>query len=113
MAERTRSAASIKTITRNDLISEIVDDFGGKYQKKQVREILGQYEYHVIEHLKSATPQKSVLIRLFFGLQLTSKWVKEQTCTLAGVPYTRENRIYPHARFTRNFVRNTINRLDN
>lgn len=107
-----RKSDAVKIVTREDLITEITGDFGGQFDKKEIRAILDQLEYHVVDHLKSVTDKQSVFIRLFLGLELTSRVVKEQKAVLNGKTYIRSNRIKPNARFTRYFTRRTLNDLE-
>lgn len=107
-----RKSDSVKIITREDLITEVTEDFGGQFDKKEIRAIFDQLEYHVVDHIKSVTDKQSVFIRLFLGLEITSRVIKEQKAVLNGKTYIRSNRIKPNAKFTRYFVRKTINGLE-
>jgi CBS domain containing-hemolysin-like protein len=102
----------IKVITHKDLIEEIVGDFGGEYSKKEVTDILNQLEYNIVNHLKSASEQQSILIKLFFGLQITSRILEKQEVDFNGRTFERCKRIHPKAKFTRYFRRCILNELD-
>lgn len=69
---------AVLKITQSDLIDELSDDFIGIYDRETITDIIKGLEENVVYHLKRATKEKSVLIKLFFGLQINSRIVNEQ-----------------------------------
>lgn len=102
---------AVLKITKRDLISELTDDFMGLYSEEMITNVISALEENLIGHLKEATTEKPVLIKLFQGLQLTSKVVPEHEGHLDRTHYIRAERLKAHARFTRYFNRETMNSL--
>lgn len=102
---------AVLKITQSDLIDELADDFIGVYDRETITNIIKGLEDNIVYHLKRATKEKSVLIKLFFGLQITSRIVDEQEVSLNGTHYTRSERYSVRSKVSRYFNRVIMNDL--
>ena len=102
---------AVLKITQSDLIDELADDFVGIYDRETIINIIKGLEENIIYHLKRATKEKSVLIKLFFGFQITSRVVDEQEVSLNGTHYTRSERYSVRSKVSRYFNRVIMNGL--
>ena len=98
-------------ITQADLIQEMYDDLNGIYSTETITAFIKSFEDVILSYLKMATEDTQILIKPFFGLQLSSKVISEHTSTLNDKKYTRSVRIKANAKFTRYFNRTRLNDL--
>lgn len=98
---------NIVSYNQTDLIREIAADYAGQYDRDDVRNILESYENHIREHLcEAAELEKPVVVKLFSGLQLNSRFVPEHTTNTPfgdNVKIGDRIRITPHT--SRHFTR--------
>lgn len=92
---------------QTDLIHEIVEDYTGQYDRDDVRNILELYENHIREHLcEAAELKKPIVVKLFSGLQINSRFVPEHTTnTIFGNNVEVSDKIRVTARTSRHFTR--------
>lgn len=92
---------------QTDLIREIAADYAGQYDRDDVRNVLESYENHIREHLcEAADLKKPIVIKLFSGLQINSRFVPEHvTNTPFGNNVEVCDRIRVAARTSRHFTR--------
>lgn len=92
---------------QTDLIHEIAADYTGQYDRDDVRNILESYENHIREHLcEAAELEKPIVVKLFSGLQINSRFVPEHTTnTPFGDNVKVSDRIRVTARTSRHFTR--------
>ena len=95
---------SLVTIKQSDLVDEIVADYSGIYSKDCVKNILDSLESHITDENH---PQK---IKLFYGLNLTSKVEPAKSKNCFGVDLDVESHIVAKANFTKCFLRK-VNQL--
>ena len=102
---------AVLKINQIDLIDELADDFIGIYDRETITNIIKGLEENIVYHLKRATKEKSVLIKLFFGLQITSRIVDEQEVSLNGTHYIRSERYSVRSKISRYFNRVIMNEM--
>ncbi|MEY8518754.1 hypothetical protein AALC25_18015 [Lachnospiraceae bacterium 29-84] len=92
---------------QSDLIREIAMDYAGQYDSDDIRNILESYESHIREHLcESADLKKPIVVKLFSGLQINSRFIPEHTTnTPFGDNVEISDRIRVAARTSRHFTR--------
>lgn len=100
---------------QTDLIREIAADYAGQYDRDDVRNVLESYENHIREHLcEAADLKKPIVIKLFSGLQINSRFVPEHvTNTPFGNDVKIRDRIRVTARTSRHFTRKLNNEAFN
>ena len=101
---------SLVTIKQSDLVDEIVSDYSGIYSKHTVKNILDSLELHITEHLTETDENHPQKIKLFYGLNLTSKIEPAKSKNCFGVDLDVESHIVAKANFTKCFLRK-VNQL--
>lgn len=104
---KTMRSKNLISYNQTDLIHEIAADYTGQYDRDDVRNILESYENHIREHLcEAAELEKPIVVKLFSGLQINSRFVPEHTTnTPFGDNVKVSDRIRVTARTSRHFTR--------
>ncbi len=101
---------SLVTIKQSDLVDEIVSDYSGIYSKDCVKNILDSLESHITEHLIETDENHPQKIKLFYGLNLTSKVEPAKSKNCFGIDLDVKSHIVARANFTKCFLRK-VNQL--
>ena len=91
-------------------IKQIVSDYSGIYSKDTVKNILDSLELHITEHLTETDENHPQKIKLFYGLNLTSKIEPAKSKNCFGVGLDVESHIVAKANFTKCFL-SKVNQL--
>ena len=108
---RKKQSQRSTTIVKQDIIDDIVADFDDKYTHKEIEDVLNSFWNICTYYLKSSTPDNPILVKPFFGLQLTSSIVKSEERKALGTTFYCSNRRRVAAKLTRYFTRTTMNDL--
>lgn len=104
---------TFNTITKSRLIKEIVNNLNGKISQNDVLMVLDSLEDICIYHLKQATVDHPVIIKLMNGLRIQSKLLPEEKVnTFNGEFCIRTECFKTDAKFTRYFNRRILNDLN-
>lgn len=96
---------SLVTTKQSDLIEEIVSDYSGIYSKDCVKNILDSLENHVTEHLVETDENHPQKIKLFYGLNLTSKVEPAKSKNCFGIDLNVDSHIVIKPQFTKCYAR--------
>lgn len=99
----------IMTIVKKDIVKDITVEFNGKYTEKEVEDILNSFWDVCTYYLYNATKKQSVLLKPFFGLQLSSKIIDERAKKLNGEEFIQSSRKKATAKLTRYYNRCKMN----
>lgn len=98
-------------ITKQDLIEDVQKDFGGKYSKREIEDILNSFWDNIVYYLKNSEINESVIIRPFLGIKFISRMERKREQTGLGKSFTFEKRRRVKAEFSQYFKRQKINDL--
>lgn len=98
------------TITRQDLVNEVIRDFNGRYSYRDVEDILNSFWDCITDHLASSTKNLPVIVKPFVGLQFSSKIVDEEKNAL-GTTFAVSSRRRVRVKLTQYFTRKKMNGL--
>ncbi len=96
---------SLVTIRQSDLIDEIAADYLGLYSKDCIKNILDSLESHITEHLAETDERHPQKIKLFYGLNLTSKVEPAKSKNCFGVNLDVDSHIVIKPQFTKCYAR--------
>ena len=103
--EKYEKKLNSNTYTQEDLVGMIVSDLNDRYNKDEVEEIIKSLESNIISCLTDVKDNKTVTIKPFVGLVITSKIEDEHTkhSYLDGKDYISPKALRVRATYTSHF----------